>query len=144
MSNKKKLELLLSLLLLTGFFGELMAGEAASPTPAPTGRGATRTFSVAADTPRTERTVEVRLTEYAIEMPLRLSAGPTVFKVTNDGGMYHRFEIEGKGIEKELESGVDAGETKMLELNLEPGSYEVYCPVRGHKKAGMFLRVQIT
>ena len=144
MSNKKKLELLLSLLLLTGFFGELMAGETASPTAAPTGSGATRTSSVVAGTPRTERTVEVRLTEYAIEMPLQLNAGHTLFKVINAGDMFHRFEIEGKGIEKEVESGVDAGQTKTLEVDLEPGSYTVYCPVRGHKKAGMFLKLTVT
>ena len=145
MLNHTRPAVLAAALLMTCAFGGGVAGAATSPASARTGTGAASSSSpgVAVAAPM-KRTVDVRLTEYAIEMPLRLSAGPTVFKVTNDGGMYHRFEIEGKGIEKELESGVDAGETKMLELNLEPGSYEVYCPVRGHKKAGMFLRVQVT
>ncbi|MBI3449797.1 MAG: DoxX family membrane protein [Acidobacteria bacterium] len=90
------------------------------------------------------RTVEVRLTEYRIEMPLEWSAGRTLFKVTNAGTMLHRFEIEGKGIEEEIEDGVEAGQSTTLELDLKPGVYEVYCPMRGHKKAGMSLRVKVT
>ncbi|HEU5181008.1 MAG TPA: DoxX family membrane protein [Candidatus Polarisedimenticolia bacterium] len=90
-----------------------------------------------------ERTVEVRLTEYKIEMPLRLAPGPTLFRVTNAGSMFHRFEIEGKGMEMEIEPGVDAGQTKTLKLDLKTGAYEVYCPVHGHKKAGMSLRLQV-
>ena len=91
-----------------------------------------------------EHTVEVKLTEYKIEMPIQLSAGRTLFKVTNAGGMFHRFEIEGKGSEKEIESGLDAGQTKTLKLDLEPGDYEVYCPVHGHKKAGMSLKLRVS
>lgn len=91
-----------------------------------------------------KQTVEVRLTEYRIEMPVQLRAGRTLFKVTNAGRMFHSLEIEGSRIEKEIESGVDAGHTSTLELDLKPGAYEVYCPVHGHKKAGMSLRVQVT
>lgn len=119
--NKTILAILGTALVITGAPGRLMAGEAPLP----------------------EQTIEVRLTEYRIEMPLHLVAGRTRFKVTNAGEEFHRFEIEGKGIEKEVASGVDAGETKTLVLDLAPGSYEVYCPVRGHKKAGMSLHVQV-
>ena len=90
-----------------------------------------------------DQTVEVRLTEYKIEMPLRLAPGRTLFKVTNVGTMFHRFEIEGRGMEKEIEPGVDAGQTKTLKLDLQTGTYEVYCPVHGHKKAGMSLSLQV-
>ena len=77
------------------------------------------------------------------ESTLRLSAGQTLFKVTNAGTMFHRFEIEGRGMEKEIEPGVDAGQTRTLKLDLKTGAYEVYCPVHGHKKAGMSLRLQV-
>jgi uncharacterized cupredoxin-like copper-binding protein len=123
----------------------IQAGLMAVVLITPMGMGAAPMPSMAnADPSSMEQTVEVRLTEYRIEMPLQLHAGPTLFKVTNVGEMFHRFEIEGKGIEKEIEPGVDAGQTRTLTLDLKPGAYEVYCPVHGHKKAGMSLRLQVS
>jgi len=124
--------------------GATVAAVTTSRAEAPTVTATTASASTAAAPSTKEQIVEVRLTEYAIEMPRQLSAGRTRFKVTNAGDMFHRFEIEGKGIEVEIEAGVDEGQTKTLDVDLQPGSYEVYCPVRGHKKAGMFLRVEVT
>ena len=137
MLNKTVLAVLLAALLITCALGRILAGENASRLWAPTPSTADANPSSA------EQTVEVRLSEYRIEMPLQLRAGRTLFKVTNVGKMFHSFEIEGIGIEKETESGVDVDQTTTLELDLEPGAYEVYCPVRGHKKAGMSLKVQV-
>jgi len=95
------------------------------------------------DAPGEARAVTVRLTEYTIDMPVLLSAGRTIFTVINTGSMLHGFEIEGKGIEEEIDPGLDAGETKTLELDLRPGTYRVYCPVSGHRKAGMSIRVRV-
>jgi plastocyanin len=81
--------------------------------------------------------VEVSLREFAIDMPASLPAGPTIFTVTNVGTIEHSFEIEGKGIEQELEHHLKPGETMTLQVDLEPGTYEVYCPVDGHKEQGM-------
>ena len=117
------------------------AGERASRSRA---RAAEAMAPMAAGDPSSlEQRVEVRLTEYKIEMPLQLSPGRTLFRVTNAGAMFHRFEIEGRGMEKEIEPGVDAGQTKTLKLDLQTGAYEVYCPVHGHKKAGMSLSLQV-
>jgi len=145
MLNKTSLTVLVAGLLITCALGRILAGETASQVWARKATGTAPTPSTAnADPSSVEQTVEVRLTEYRIEIPLQLSAGRTLFKVTNAGKMFHRFEIEGRGIEREVESGVDAGQTMTLKLDLKPGAYEVYCPVRGHKKAGMSLRVQVT
>ena len=145
MQNKTVRAVMVAGLLITYTLGPISAGESASQVPAQTATGAGPTPSTAnADPASVEQTVEVRLTEYRIEMPLQLRAGRTLFKVTNAGEMFHSFEIEGRGIEKEVESGVDAGQTKTLKLDLKPGAYEVYCPVHGHKKAGMSLEVQVT
>ena len=46
--------------------------------------------------------VAVSLTEFAIDMPTELPAGPTTFEITNDGTIEHNFEVEGQGIEEEL------------------------------------------
>lgn len=81
--------------------------------------------------------VEVKLSEFKIEMPASASAGTTIFKVTNAGRDSHSFEVEGNGIEREIEPDLKAGETKTLEVDLKPGTYTVYCPVEGHRKLGM-------
>jgi len=85
--------------------------------------------------------VEVSLTEFAIDMPTTLPAGPTTFVVTNDGTMDHNFEIESEdlGIEEELETDLAPGETGTLEIELEPGTYEIYCPIGNHREQGMEL-----
>jgi uncharacterized cupredoxin-like copper-binding protein len=145
MLNKTTMAVLMTSLLITGALGRISAGASASQIRADAAKGTAPTPSMAsAPSSSMEQTVEVRLTEYKIEMPLQLHAGRTLFKVTNTGEMFHSLEIEGKGIEKEVESGVDAGQTKTLKLDLKPGTYEVYCPVHGHKKAGMSLKVQVT
>jgi uncharacterized cupredoxin-like copper-binding protein len=88
--------------------------------------------------------VEVKLSEFKIEMPTALSAGATTFKVTNTGSDVHSFEVEGNGIEKELGTKLEAGQTKLLQVNLKPGRYKVYCPVDGHKMIGMSLDLTVT
>jgi plastocyanin len=88
--------------------------------------------------------VEVSLREFAIDMPDSLPAGPTTFTVTNVGTIDHSFEIEGQGIEQELEHHLKPGESMTLQVDLEPGKYEVYCPVDGHKEQGMDRDVTVT
>ncbi len=87
--------------------------------------------------------VPVSLAEFAISMPATLPAGPVTFAVTNDGTMTHSFEIEGQGLEEELEVELAPGETGMLTVDLAPGTYEVYCPVDGHRQQGMSLEVTV-
>ncbi len=86
--------------------------------------------------------VEVKLTEFKIEMPTVVPAGVTIFKVTNKGSDVHSFEVEGNGIEKELDVKLEAGETRTLRVDLKPGAYRVYCPVDGHKMIGMSLNLR--
>jgi uncharacterized cupredoxin-like copper-binding protein len=100
--------------------------EAASPVPE--------------DTP----TAEVGLTKYQIAIPTSLSAGSRAFRVTNNGTTEHNFEVEGQGIEEEFETNLSPGETQTMQLNLEPGTYEVYCPVANHREQGMEIQITVT
>jgi len=95
-----------------------------------------------AQTGSTTATIEVKLSEYKIEMPKTVPAGSTTFKVTNTGKEMHNFEIEGNGIEKRV-GKLNPGETKTLLVELKPGTYEVYCPVPGHKSHGMSLDLTV-
>ena len=95
-----------------------------------------------AQTGSTTATIEVKLSEYKIEMPKTVPAGGTTFKVSNTGKEMHNFEIEGNGIEKRV-GKLNPGETKTLLVELKPGTYEVYCPVPGHKSHGMSLDLTV-
>ena len=88
--------------------------------------------------------VAVSLTEFAIDMPTELPAGPTTFEVTNDGTTEHNFEVEGQGIEEVLPANLEPGQSGTLEVDLAPGTYEVYCPVGNHADQGMRLELTVT
>jgi len=81
-------------------------------------------------------TQEVHLIEYQIHMPQSLPAGRMAFNVENGGKEDHAFEIEGNGVHQQT-TVLKRGDTTALEVNLPPGTYTVYCPVKGHKEKGM-------
>jgi uncharacterized cupredoxin-like copper-binding protein len=111
-------------------------GQEESPRSANTKAAATEPYSA-------KGSVEVKLTEYKIEMPSLSGAGATMFNVTNTGNEAHGFEIEGNGIEKALKPRLKKGENGSLQVDLKPGTYKVYCPVIGHKWHGMSLDLTV-
>jgi uncharacterized cupredoxin-like copper-binding protein len=64
-------------------------------------------------------------------------AGTYTFHAVNNGQVTHSLEIEGKGVEAKLGSNLQPGASGDLEVTLAAGSYEIYCPVDGHKQMGM-------
>jgi uncharacterized cupredoxin-like copper-binding protein len=88
--------------------------------------------------------VEVRLSEYAIEMPHTLPAGPTTFLVRNEGKNTHSFKIEGPGIAEMLSTPVRPRKTGSLQVTLQPGDYKVYCPIGSHAAKGMTIPLVVT
>src|SRR5689334_24879125 len=89
--------------------------------------------------------VNVRLSEWKVELSQRtIAAGTVTFAITNSGSIPHGFEVEGGGIEKEIET-IQPGASDTLTLTLKPGTYEVYCPVGedSHKKLGMETHLQV-
>jgi uncharacterized cupredoxin-like copper-binding protein len=83
-------------------------------------------------------TIQISATDFAFDPPtIQLDgAGEYTFRLVNDGGTEHALEIEGQGVEDETET-IGPGETAELTLSLEPGEYEMYCPVDGHREMGM-------
>lgn len=93
------------------------------------------TAAVAVDTTQAQvRTVGVMLHEWRIEMPDTIDAGQVRFDVMNHGTMVHGFEVEGQGMEEAVES-IESGGTSQLLVTLQPGTYEVYCPVESEQGA---------
>jgi len=121
--------------------GQLFGAPVATPAASPV---ATPVASPVASPAAGSGAVEVSLSEFAIDMPTTLPAGPTVFNVTNDGEFPHNLEIEGQGIEVALENNLESGQGGTLEVDLPAGTYEVYCPVGNHADRGMRLELTVT
>jgi uncharacterized cupredoxin-like copper-binding protein len=84
------------------------------------------------------KTIEVKETEFALK-PAEITLekpGTYLFKAVNSGGTVHALEVEGQGIEEETEE-IQPGQSAELKVKLEAGTYELYCPVDGHKEEGM-------
>ena len=84
--------------------------------------------------PAEQRTHEFVLSEFAIEGPGEIPAGPTVLQVTNNGSTAHNLAVDGGPTTPDLAAGdsasLDAGD-------LAPGSYVIFCSIAGHREAGM-------
>jgi len=87
--------------------------------------------------------VEVSLVDGSIEMSEQIAAGSVTFNVTNNGTEEHGFEIEGEGVEEEIEGNLQPGESGSLTVDLAAGEYHVYCPVGDHAEMGMELTLTV-
>jgi uncharacterized cupredoxin-like copper-binding protein len=85
------------------------------------------------------QTISIGETEYKLD-PSSVEvdqAGNVTFTVTNNGQIDHALEVEGQGVEEETET-IKPGESAELTVDLsEEGSYEIYCPIEGHRDLGM-------
>jgi uncharacterized cupredoxin-like copper-binding protein len=78
-----------------------------------------------------ETEFELKPAEITLDKP-----GTYVFKAVNSGETVHALEVEGQGIEEETEE-IEPGQSAELKVKLKAGTYELYCPVGGHKEEGM-------
>jgi uncharacterized cupredoxin-like copper-binding protein len=67
---------------------------------------------------------------------LSAKSGKVTIVMTNDSSIPHAVEVEGNGVE--VKSKTVTGATAQVSTpKLKAGKYEFYCPVDGHKAAGM-------
>lgn len=78
------------------------------------------------------RRVKVKLNDRGVQMPGSIQAGKTAFMVTNSGKEKHNFEIEGKSLDKSFWLSLPPGGSKIMQIDLKPGIYEVDCPLQEH------------
>lgn len=110
--------------------------------------------------------VTVEMTDFAYSpSSITISAGePITLTIKNTGNIEHDFVVEkidattdmlqdsgseahhahGEKQNYDLHVSANAGETSVLELTVsEPGTYEVFCSVQGHKEAGMIGKLNV-
>ena len=67
---------------------------------------------------------------------LTAKAGKVTLSMANPSSLPHAVAIEGNGVDVDGKT-VQKGGTSTASADLKPGKYEFYCPVDGHKAAGM-------
>ena len=67
---------------------------------------------------------------------LTAKAGKVTLSMANPSGIPHAVAIEGNGVDVDGKT-VEKGGTSTASADLKAGTYEFYCPVDGHKAAGM-------
>jgi plastocyanin len=67
---------------------------------------------------------------------LSTKAGKVTITMDNPSPVQHAIAVEGKGVDKDG-SPVGMGGKSTVTVSLKPGKYTFYCPVDGHKAAGM-------
>ena len=66
---------------------------------------------------------------------LSAKAGKVTITMDNPSSVPHAVEVEGNGVEEETKTLTDGSAS--VTVDLKAGKYEFYCPVDGHKQAGM-------
>jgi uncharacterized cupredoxin-like copper-binding protein len=69
--------------------------------------------------------------------------GTYTFVAKNTGQSTHALEIDGPGVADKKSDTIAPGASTMLTVTLQKGSYELYCPVDGHKALGMDTHITV-
>jgi plastocyanin len=88
--------------------------------------------------------VTASATEFAYALSqAEFTAGTYTFELINDGSMQHDLVIEGPGVEAASDV-IGSGESTTLTVDLEPGTYVLYCSIGDHRAMGMEVTITVT
>lgn len=89
--------------------------------------------------------VTVTMTEMNLELSEdTFTPGTYTFTATNEGQFPHTITIDGPGVAEATAGGPAApGETVSLTVDLQPGTYEMWCPVMDHRGMGMTTTITV-
>ena len=90
-----------------------------------------------------------RLTATESEYKIVLSsssvpAGKYVIDAVNKGSIDHALAVNGPGTAGTQTSSISPGASQTLAVTLAKGSYDLYCPVPGHKALGMDVKLTVS
>jgi plastocyanin len=103
------------------------ASSAPAPAPAPSGSGGGSSLQLAAD-----ESGQLKFDKTS----LSAKAGKVTITMDNPSPVPHAVAVEGNGVDKDGNT-VGNGGKSTVSVDLKAGTYTFYCPVDGHKDAGM-------
>ena len=122
----RRVWILVPALLLLAACGGSSNKPSASPTPTSTAPATGQTISLSEK--------EFSITPKTITVP---KTGTYTFDVKNNGTITHALGVEGNGVAQKT-GDISPGSSATLTVTLSKnGSYEVYCPIDGHRQSGM-------
>jgi uncharacterized cupredoxin-like copper-binding protein len=100
-----------------------------------------------ADVEDVDQPITVVLTEFSVQLDRdTIPPGVVRFRVRNNGAEEHALVVEGMGHRLSTDL-IDPGEWAVLDADLDPGEYDVYCPVESplgdHAGQGMTARLTV-
>jgi uncharacterized cupredoxin-like copper-binding protein len=101
------------------------------------GGGGTQTTQPGESATLQERAIESGGLAFS-EPDATVQAGSVTVTLANpsENQLPHAIEVEGNGVEEETET-IQPGDEASVTVDLEPGTYEFYCPVGNHREQGM-------
>src|ERR1700679_933657 len=69
--------------------------------------------------------------------------GKYTFVAQNKGQTTHALMISGPGIKMAMTKDISPGQSATLAVTLKKGTYDVFCPIPGHKALGMNLNIDV-
>jgi uncharacterized cupredoxin-like copper-binding protein len=134
--------------------GSSSSKTSAPPTTASAPTSTTPAASSAASTPATSTTpatgaaavgtkVTVIETEYHMAFStLTFHPGTYTFVAVDTGKAPHAVTVQGPGVDASTAT-IEPGQTASVTVTLRAGSYDVYCPIPGHKALGMNQEITV-
>ncbi len=86
--------------------------------------------------------VEVNIADSGIQMPAKVEAGKTAFVVKNIGKEKHNFRVQGEGVDEKFLLDVKPDDSKVMHVELKPGTYQITCPAQ--EKEGNAMQHTLT
>ncbi|MEA2440547.1 MAG: hypothetical protein QOH76_1971 [Thermoleophilaceae bacterium] len=111
----------------SGAASDTTAQKAPAPAPSGGGGGQSTNLQLAADSGGQLKFDKTSLSA---------KAGNVTITMDNPSPVQHAVAVEGNGLDKDGNT-VGMGGKSTVTVKLKPGKYEFYCPVDGHKAAGM-------
>jgi plastocyanin len=88
--------------------------------------------------------VTVTETEYGLKLSRSsYTPGTYTFVSDNAGKITHALSIDGPGVEDARTKNLQHGQEAMLTVTLKKGTYDMYCPIDGHKQLGMEQHIKV-
>jgi len=117
--------------------------SSSSPTPA-TPSATSSATAPASSSASASTVVTATETDFAIALSQStFHPGAYTFTVVNQGQAPHNLAIQGPGIPQVVSQTVQNGATTKLTVQLQGGSYELWCAVDAHKDKGMDLTIAV-